>query len=82
MKLNYRGQMAICVILIILANILTDALDFWLYRSLGFVVCGLLFIVHPVVPMHMQTNQKTLFWTRVGGVVLILIGVFTRVHFR
>lgn len=82
MKLNYRGQMAICVILIILANILTDALDFWLYRSLGFVICGLLFIVHPVVPRHMQANQKALFLTRVGGVILILIGVFTRVHFR
>lgn len=80
MKLTYQVQMTISVILIILTNILTDLFDFWLYRSIGFGICGLIWIIHPVVPRGMATNKQTVFWTRIGGAILILIGIFTRVH--
>ena len=81
MKLNYDAQLTISFILVILGNILTDVFDFWIYRSIAFVICGLLFIVHPVVPNYLETNKKTVFWTRMGGVLLIFIGVFTRAHY-
>ena len=81
MKLTYRKQVALGVIIIILANILTDVLNFWLYRSIGFGICGLLWIIHPVVPDRMEANRQTLLWTRIAGTILILIGVFTRVHY-
>ena len=80
MKLTYKAQMIISVITIILGNILTDIFDFWIYRSIAFAVCGLAFIVHPVVPNYLETNKTTIFWTRIAGVILILIGIFTRVH--
>lgn len=80
MKLTYNAQMIISVIIIILGNILTDIFDFWIYRSIAFGVCGLLFIVYPVVPNKMIGNKQAIFWTRIAGVILILIGVFTRVH--
>lgn len=80
MKLNYKTQITISVIVIILANILTDIFDFWIYRSIGFAVCGLLFIVHPVVPNSIARSKQAIFWTRIAGIILILIGVFTRVH--
>lgn len=81
MKLNYDAQLTISFVLVILGNILTDIFDFWIYRSLAFIICGLLFIVHPVVPNYLETNKKTVFWTRIAGVILILIGGFTRVHY-
>ena len=81
MKLNYDAQLTISFILVILGNILTDVFDFWIYRSLAFVICGLLFVVHPVVPNYLETNKKTGFWTRIAGVILLLIGGFTRVHY-
>lgn len=81
MKLNYDAQLTISFILVILGNILTDVFDFWIYRSLAFVICGLFFIVHPVVPNYLETNKKTVFWTRIAGVILLLIGGFTRVHY-
>ena len=81
MKLTYKAQMIISVIIIILGNILTDIFDFWIYRSIAFAICGLLFIVHPVVPNNMTGNKQAVFWTRIAGVILILIGIFTRVHF-
>ena len=80
MKLTYNAQMLISVVIIILANILTEILDDWIYRSIGFVICGLLFIVHPVVPNCVEANRKAIFWTRIAGVILIFIGIFTRVH--
>ena len=81
MKLTYKAQMIISVMVIILGNILTDIFDFWIYHSIAYGICGLLLIVHPVVPKHLEGNDKAVFWTRVGGVMLILIGVFTRVHY-
>lgn len=80
MKLTYKKQMIIAVIIIILTNIMTDIFDFWLYRSVGYVICGLMWIVHPVLPNGAEVSKRTLSWTRIAGVILILIGVFTRVH--
>ena len=80
MKLSYKKQMIIAVIIIILANIMTDIFDFWIYRSVGFVICGLIWIIHPVWPNGAEVSKRTLLWTRIAGVILILIGVFTRVH--
>ncbi len=50
MKLTYKKQMIIAVIIIILTNIMTEIFDFWIYRSVGFVICGLMWIIHPVLP--------------------------------
>ena len=81
MKLTYKAQMIVSVIIIILGNVLTDAFGFWIYRSIAFAICGLLFIVYPVVPKHLEGIEKAVFWTRIAGVILILIGIFTRVHY-
>lgn len=80
MKLTYKKQMIIAVIIIILTNIMTEIFDFWIYRSVGFVICGLMWIIHPVLPNGAEVSKRTLLWTRIAGVILILIGVFTRVH--
>lgn len=80
MKLTYKKQMIIAVIIIILTNIMTDIFDFWIYRSIGFGICGLIWIVHPVLPNGAEVSKRTLLWTRIAGVILVLIGVFTRVH--
>ncbi len=81
MKLTYKVQMIVVVVIIILANILTDIFNFWICRSAGFVVCGLLWIVHPVLPRGAEKSKKTLLGVRITGIILILIGIFTRVHY-
>ena len=48
---------------------------------MAYVICGLLFVVHPVVPKYLEGIEKSIFWTRIAGVILILIGIFTRVNF-
>lgn len=81
MKLNYKMQMIISIVIIIFANIITEMFDFWIYRSLGFCVCGLMWIIHPVLPNGAEVSKRTLLWVRIAGIILILIGIFTRVHY-
>lgn len=81
MKLNYKMQMIISIVIIIFANIITEMFDFWIYRSLGFCVCGLMWIIHPLLPNGAEVSKRTLLWVRIAGIILILIGIFTRVHY-
>ena len=80
-KLTYETQLTISFFIVILGCILSDIFNFWIYHSIAYVICGLLFIVHPVVPKRLEGIDKAIFWTRIAGVILILIGIFTRVHF-
>jgi len=69
MKLTYKAQLIISVALVIIANILTEIFDFWIYRSAGFVLCGLLWIIHPVLPKGAEVSKRTLLWARLAGVI-------------
>ena len=80
-KLTYEAQLTISFLVVILGCILSDIFNFWIYHSIAYVICGLLFIVHPVVPKHLEGIEKAVFWTRIAGVILILIGIFSRVDF-
>ena len=79
-KLTYETQLTISFLIVVLGCILSDIFNFWIYHSIAYVICGLLFIVHPAVPKHLEGIDKAVFWTRIAGVLLILIGIFTRVH--
>ena len=79
-KLTYETQLTISFLIVILGCILSDIFNFWIYHSIAYIICGLLFIVHPVVPKHLEGIEKAVFGTRIAGVILILIGIFTRVH--
>ena len=80
-KLTYETQLTISFLIVILGCILSDIFNFWIYHSIAYVICGLLFIVHPVVPKRLEGIDKAIFWTRIAGVILMLIGIFTRVNY-
>ena len=79
-KLTYTAQMIITVAVILLANVVSTIFNHWVYRSAGFVICGLLWIIHPVLSKRALVRKRTLWWVRIAGIVLILIGVFTRAY--
>lgn len=81
MKLTYRVQITLSCVIVLLANVASTILQHWAYRSLGFVICGFLWIIHPILPKSATITKTALFGTRVAGVVLVLIGVFTRVNY-
>ena len=78
MKLNYKNQMILSLAIVLVACILGSILKHWLFRSAAYWLCGLLWIIHPVFPGGAEVTKRTLGWMRLAGVVLILIGVFSR----
>ena len=74
MKVTYKTQTIISVIIIILANIITETLNSWIYRSIGFVLCGVIWVIHPVLPKGAEISKRTLLWVRIAGIILIIMG--------
>ena len=60
-RLTYKVQRNYSVLIVILSNILTDIFGYWLYRSIGWGIIGLMFIINPVVPDNMEGNKKAVF---------------------
>ena len=75
MKLTYKAQLIATVRISILANILEDIFDFWIFRNIGFAICGLFQIIHPVWPKNAEVLKRTLLEIRIVGIILILIGI-------
>ena len=81
MKLSYKIQMFLAILLILGGNVMSDAWGSWIYRSIAWVACGLLFVLNPVLPDNMEPTEQVVRWTRIGGVVIILIGLVSRVTY-
>ena len=80
MKLTYKAQMFVSLVIILLANVISTIMKHWIYRSGGFVICGLLWLIYPVLPNGAEVSKRTLLWIRIAGIILILIGIFTRAY--
>lgn len=80
MKLTYKVQIFISLVIILVANLISSILKHWIYRSGGFIICGLLWLIHPVLPNDAKLTKRTLLWVRIAGIINILIGVFTRAY--
>ena len=48
MKLSFKNQFIIACIIIILFDTLNLIFKNWIFTSIGFFICGLLWIIHPV----------------------------------
>ena len=81
MKLNYKRQLILTVVLVLLGNILCTVFQHWVYRNIAFFICGVIWILHPVMAGNQEPTTKQLnqirFWC--GG-ILLLIAFFTRSH--
>lgn len=81
MKLNYKKQLLLTVVIILVFNIMNTVFKHWIFTSIGYVLCGLLWVFHPVMPVILDDTQSAKRVTnaiRFAGVLLILIGVITR----
>lgn len=81
MKLTYWLEIIISCIIVLLANVASTVFQHWAYRSFGFVICGMLWLIHPALPKSAEISKRTLLWARLAGVVLILIGIFSRSYY-
>ena len=80
MKLAYKQQLILSCIMIIVANVLNAVLQSWVCTSVGFCLCGLLWLVHPVVLSAAPPRRWVLWAIRGCGAFLIVVGLLVRVE--
>lgn len=78
MKLSYKNQLRLTVTAIIVSNMMNTLFRHWAFSSVGKCLCGLMWIVHPVMPGDRQPTQKEKLLLRLAGVLLIVYGIFSR----
>jgi len=81
MKTNYSRQLTISLVIIVLFDVLNMLFKHWVFTSIGYCLCGLLWIINPVPPKKIEKNKYIRMGIRLAGLILILIGIFTRLHF-
>jgi len=82
MKMNYKRQLILSVVLLLLGNVLCTIFKHWIYRNVALFICALIWIFHPVMAGNQEPTEKQLnqirFWC--GG-ILLLMTFFTRSYF-
>ena len=77
-KLNYSRQLILTIAIVLVFNLLNTLCRHWIFTSIGYALCGLLWIVHPVMAGSREPTKKQLNIIRLAGGVFILIAIFTR----
>lgn len=77
-KLNYKRQLLLTFGIVLIFNLLNTLCKHWIFTSIGYALCGLLWMLHPVMMGDREPTKKQLNIIRLAGVVLILVAVFTR----
>lgn len=79
-KLTFRQQCGICILVFLMNILLAHLFQTGLFHNLTWLICGGLFLVHPVCPENWFTvYPKSLEeGFRIGGAILIVLGLITR----
>lgn len=81
MKFKYQNQLWLSVGIVLLFNVLTTVCKHWIFHSIGFALCGLMWIMHPVLPENTEATPKRILVLRGAGVLLILLGILGRAYY-
>ena len=80
MKLNYKNQLTITILIGFVFSGLNMLLHHWIFTSIGRILAGLLWVVHPVMFGTVPPTRKQKWIIRGAGIFLILYGVFGRLY--
>ncbi len=79
-KLTFRLQCRICIFIFLINILLAHLFQTGLFHNLTFLICGGLFLAHPVCPEHWGSAYPD-GWERgfrIGGAILMVLGLITR----
>lgn len=79
-KLTFKTQFRICMGILILSFVLAHITKQGVFTNIAWIIYGLFFIINPVWPEmwnHADHNKMRL-GCRIGGVLVIVVGLITR----
>jgi len=78
--LNYGNQIWLGVIQLVICHILAHLLEMGWIINIGWIIYGLLFVLHPVYPQRAASSPHIKLYVRIAGVVIVLFGLMLRNH--
>ncbi len=77
----FKKQLVICLVITLAFSAMNTLFRHWIFSSIGYGLCGLLWIVHPVKMNDVRPVKKQFLECRVAGGILILLGIMLRARF-
>ena len=77
-KLTYKRQLILTVVIVLVFNLLNSLFKHWIFTSIGYALCGLLWFLHPVMIGDREPRGDLLNLIRAAGIALIVMAFFTR----
>ena len=81
MNKEFRMQILVSVIIILVFNILNTVFRHWFFTSIGFCSCGLLWFIRPLKRNDYRPEEDQFKECKIAGVVLFFLGLFLRANF-
>lgn len=81
MKPVFKQRLLLSVIIVLVFSILNTLCKHWIFSSIGFCICGLLYIIRPVKMNDFHSEEKQFTECRIAGIILILLGIMLRAKF-
>lgn len=78
MKPEFKKRLNKMVIIILVFSVLNTVFKHWIFSSIGFCICGLLCVIHPVKINDIRPEKPQLIECRIAGAILILLGIILR----
>ncbi|MCD8161519.1 MAG: hypothetical protein LUE61_10240 [Clostridiales bacterium] len=75
---SFLTQLWIAAGLVVAGFLLSVLLQNGIASNIGWVLAGLLFVLHPVLPQNQEETPGHLWLVRLAGAVVILVGVLVR----
>lgn len=77
-KLSFNQQMILCIVLMFIGFALGTVTEIGWFHNAALMLCGLIWVIHPVPP-HLRELQPTAQWeVRIGGIILIIGSLLVR----
>lgn len=76
-KLTFRNQLILGVIILLAGFACATVTKIAVCANIGWIIYGLLFVIHPVWPENARSPRMALYM-RLTGVVIILLGLIAR----
>lgn len=76
-KLNFKNQLILGVVILMAGFVCATVTKIAVCANIGWIIYGLLFVIHPVWPERAR-NPRMALYMRLTGVVIILRGLVAR----
>lgn len=78
MRSEFIKQGNLCFIIVLLSCVLNTLFKHWLFTSIGFCICGLIWFFHPVKMNDIRPEKSQFLECRIAGVIVFILGLMLR----